>query len=108
MAAVKQDLTIGVLSLSIDNSLEAFVNAAIKTTKTIPVFQQLKSGDLNTFSPPRNWDGVILVHPESEGRVSLTDVTDARYSHLIPALNKEYGKTNASFNIILFLVVGKH
>lgn len=95
MAAAKQPLTIGVLSLSHNNSIEDFVIGRIKTSQSIPTFHELTTGDLNIFSPPEHWDGVILVHPASEGRLSLTDVTDARYNHLIPALNTKYGKTNA-------------
>lgn len=95
MAAAQRPLTIGVISLSFENSIEDFVIGRIKTSKTISEFLELTSGDLNAFSPPGHWDGVILVHPASEGRLSLTDVTDARYNHLIPTLNNKYGKTNA-------------
>lgn len=92
MAGQAHRINIGVLSLGWDESIERHLMSAIRTCKTNVEFISLTPNDLNVYTAPIHLNVVILLHSTTEGRLSLTDVKDARYKNLLPTLWKQYGK----------------
>ena len=95
-------MEVGVLCLSgtdTDSSLERWVKRL--GTEVRVSFHRLLSSDLNNFQPPADWTNVravILLHSvEKSGRLSLTDLKEARYDRLLQTLREAYGKLILSF-----------
>lgn len=98
MADEAPGINIGVLSLGWEESIERHLMSTIRTCKTNLEFISLAPTDLNVYTAPKKFNAVILLHSTTEGRLSLTDVPDARYKTLLPTLSKQYGKKHLSFS----------
>lgn len=102
MAVEANQIHIGVLSLDWDESIERHLMSTIRTRKTKVEFISLAPADLNVYTAPTHLDAVILLHANTDGRTSLTDVPDARYTNLLPTLFKQYGKKRFTFFLSVF------
>lgn len=92
MASGKNFINLGVLCLVQDNTIAKYLIPLLKGCKTNPEFIHLLPADLRSYVPPSHLDAVILLHPYTEGRLSLTDVTDARYTTLLPTVHAHFGE----------------
>lgn len=87
--------SIGILSLTERRDIRQFINEHNKSDKFHLHKRILEFNELKTYEPPSEWIAVILLHSAKLGRLSLTDVPDARYDRLLENLHKNEG------NIIL-------
>lgn len=92
MGSENDPITIGILCLVRDETIGSQLIPMLKSPSTKFRFVHLKPSDLRVFTPPGDLYAVILLHPFTEGRLSLTDVIDARYTKLLPTLSSYFGK----------------
>lgn len=98
MADEVHRINIGVLSLSWDESIKRhLISTVVRTRETILTFIHLAPNDLIVYTAPKYLHAVILLHSTTDGRLSLTDVPDARYNNLLPTLEKQYGMKHFTF-----------
>ena len=88
---------VGVLSLSEDDKKSSMQKWLRKLRSVVPVnFETLPCTELINFQTPTDWENVhavILLHSITKaGRLSLTDVDEARYDKLLETLHEKYSK----------------
>ena len=92
-------IVVGIMSLSEDEDMIRWLrklNTEVKTS-----FKEITSEDTKNFQTPPDWANVravILLHSATKsGRLSLTDVKEARYDKLLESLHKIYGRLTIQF-----------
>ena len=85
-------MNVAVLCLSEQRSIHTWLGS-LKQVLTI-VFYHLLPDDLRVFTPSEELldvQAVILMHPvDTGGRLSITDVKEARYDKLLKTLQEQY------------------
>ena len=94
-------IVVGVLCLLDDDTNTNIQTWRTKLSAEVRVsFHKLTSSELDDFQAPSDWEyvqAVILLHSaERSGRLSLTDVKEARYDKLLETLKENYGKLTIS------------
>ncbi|XP_030833288.1 uncharacterized protein LOC115920784 [Strongylocentrotus purpuratus] len=85
-------IVIALLSVSTENSTDQLIEQIKREHDDFScVFVKLTQQDLQSFQPGEKYDAVVLLHSISQGRNSITDVADAKYSKLLPTLKRTYG-----------------
>lgn len=83
---------IGILSLTEREDIHQFIRDHQNEGQIKLCERTLTFKNLLNYKPPTDWGGVILLHSATLGRLSLTDVSDARYDQLLKDLHSEKGK----------------
>lgn len=96
--ASKKEINVGVLTLSQQSVVASFLSELGKknheNTTFRPIFIQLSAEDLDNpkYEIRNEIHVVVLLHSTAEGRLSLTNVPDARYNILLPRLSNLVGE----------------
>ena len=93
MASGKK-INIAFLSVSTESSTDNLIEKIKLANNNLRcTFVKLTQQDLQSFEPLGTYDAVVLLHSISQGRNSITDVADAKYSKLLPQLKRKYGES---------------
>ncbi|XP_782072.2 mucin-17 [Strongylocentrotus purpuratus] len=85
-------IVIAFLSVSTESSTDKLIEQIKRENYDFRcVFVKLTRQDLQLFQPGETYDAVVLLHSISQGRNSITDLADAKYSKFLPTLKKIYG-----------------
>eukprot|EP00057_Strongylocentrotus_purpuratus_P008701 XP_011663175.1 PREDICTED: uncharacterized protein LOC105437816 [Strongylocentrotus purpuratus] len=85
-------IVIAFLSVSTESSTDKLIEQIKRENADFGcVCVKLTQQDLQSFQPRDTYDAVVLLHSISQGRNSITDVADAKYSKLLPRLKWIYG-----------------
>lgn len=93
---------IGILSLTEREDIRQFIQDHQQPGKIDLCEKILEFKDLDEYKPPKEWNAVILLHSVKLGRLSLTDVHNAKYDKLLKNLHDDQGK-KISNRVLFFL-----
>lgn len=95
---------IAILTLTEREDIHQFVQKLNEPVE-YDVFEKLLIfEELLNFTAPKDWSAVILLHSVKLGRLSLTNVPDARYDTLLSGLYNKSGKRISSSSVFLVLL----
>lgn len=95
---------IGILTLTESVDIDNFIKRHVKPGQINLEAKLLTYEDLLELKTQKKWSAVILLHSEKLGRISLTDVVDARYDHLLKELYNDKGKKMSNSILCSFII----